>query len=157
MNQSSEIDPIAPYDAVVDIVVLPTLDRKEAGWELKIPKRLQPEVMDKIKDVKDGAILSLEQTKAISQILFPEELAAVRVSVLGLFDRGKTYLLNKLANSNLPSGRRVRTKGISVKRSNESNHIGRKVLFLDTAGTKEPLLKKRNCRTCCDIERNETL
>jgi len=92
--------------------------------------------------VKDGAVLSIQDTSAISQILFPEELNAVRVSVLGLFDRGKTHLLNKLSKSVLPNGRRVRTKGISVKRSNESEHIGRKVLFLDTAGMKEPLLKK---------------
>ena len=34
------------------------------------------------------------------------------VAVLGLFDKGKTFVLNHLTESALPSGKKVRTKGL---------------------------------------------
>jgi len=37
------------------------------------------------------------------------------VAVVGLYDKGKTFVLNNLTQSNLPSGKKVNTKGISFK------------------------------------------
>jgi hypothetical protein len=37
------------------------------------------------------------------------------VAVVGLYDKGKTFVLNNLTQSNLPSGKKVTTKGISFK------------------------------------------
>ena len=37
------------------------------------------------------------------------------VAVIGLFDKGKTFILNKLTNENLPSSKKVNTKGLSLK------------------------------------------
>jgi len=37
------------------------------------------------------------------------------VAVLGLFDKGKTFVLNHLTESQLPSGKKVATKGLSFK------------------------------------------
>ena len=37
------------------------------------------------------------------------------VAVLGLFDKGKTFVLNRITDSDLPSGKKVSTKGLSFK------------------------------------------
>jgi hypothetical protein len=40
------------------------------------------------------------------------------VAVVGLYDKGKTFVLNNLTSSNLPSGKKVTTKGVSFKHVN---------------------------------------
>jgi hypothetical protein len=35
--------------------------------------------------------------------------------VVGLYDKGKTFVLNQITNSNLPSGKKITTKGLSFK------------------------------------------
>lgn len=44
-----------------------------------------------------------------------DELKGARVAVLGLYDKGKTHILNKLTNCNMPTGSKLTTKGISFK------------------------------------------
>lgn len=62
------------------------------------------------------------------------------VSVLGLFNRGKTFLINKLAGRKLDSSRRISTKGISLLLpSKEASLSDRQVVYIDTAGTSSPL------------------
>lgn len=55
------------------------------------------------------------------------------VAVVGLFDKGKTFVLNNLTNCNLPSGKKVNTKGLSFK--NVVVDYGTKLILLDTAGS----------------------
>ena len=54
------------------------------------------------------------------------------VAVVGLFDKGKTFVLNNLTNCNLPSGKKVNTRGLSFK--NVVVDYGTKLILLDTAG-----------------------
>jgi len=51
------------------------------------------------------------------------------VAVVGLFDKGKTYLINKLFGLNLPSGKLFTTKGLSFFWAEE-----RRMLIVDSAG-----------------------
>ena len=37
------------------------------------------------------------------------------IAVVGLYDKGKTFVLNQITQSSLPSGKRVSTKGLSFK------------------------------------------
>jgi len=37
------------------------------------------------------------------------------IAVVGLYDKGKTFVLNQITQSNLPSGKKVSTKGLSFK------------------------------------------
>jgi len=37
------------------------------------------------------------------------------VAVVGLYDKGKTFVLNNLTQQQLPSGKKVNTKGLSFK------------------------------------------
>eukprot|EP01133_Synstelium_polycarpum_P007856 gene7856-9221_t len=62
------------------------------------------------------------------------------VAVLGLFNKGKTHLINKLAGYNLKSGKKVETKGLSFKQT----QVGKNLIFLDTAGTATPLEYPQN-------------
>jgi len=59
------------------------------------------------------------------------------VSVVGLYDKGKTFVLNNITNSNLPSGKKVNTKGLSFKHVNVDN--GTNLVLLDTAGSYSPV------------------
>jgi hypothetical protein len=57
------------------------------------------------------------------------------VAVVGLYDKGKTFVLNNLTQSNLPSGKKVSTRGLSFK--NVLVDCGTKLILLDTAGNFE--------------------
>ena len=59
------------------------------------------------------------------------------VSVVGLYDKGKTFVLNNLAESNLPSGKKVTTAGLSFKYVDLEQ--GTKLILLDTAGSYSPV------------------
>ena len=58
------------------------------------------------------------------------------VAVLGLFDKGKTFVLNRLTESELPSGKKVSTKGLSFKHVDVE---GTKFVVLDSEGSYAPV------------------
>jgi len=58
------------------------------------------------------------------------------VAVLGLFDKGKTFVLNHLTGSQLPSGKKVSTKGLSFKHVDVE---GTKFIVLDSEGSYAPV------------------
>ncbi len=59
------------------------------------------------------------------------------MAVVGLYDKGKTFVLNSLTKQNLPSGKKVSTKGICFKYVNMDE--GTKLILLDTAGSYSPV------------------
>lgn len=59
------------------------------------------------------------------------------MAVVGLYDKGKTFILNNLTQSNLPSGKKVTTKGISFKHVNIENTTN--LILIDTAGSYSPV------------------
>ena len=73
------------------------------------------------------------------------------VAVVGLYDKGKTFVLNNLSMSNLPSGKKVNTKGLSFKYVDVDN--GTKFILLDTAGSYAPVKVESNMSI---IEREAT-
>ena len=62
--------------------------------------------------------------------------AGAVVAVLGLFDKGKTFVLNHLTESALPSGKKVSTKGLSFKHVDVE---GTKFIILDSEGSYAPV------------------
>ena len=56
------------------------------------------------------------------------------VAVVGLFDKGKTFLINKLFGKNLPSGKKCPTTGISFLWIEDLE-----MLVLDSAGVQRPV------------------
>eukprot|EP00435_Cladocopium_sp_Y103_P049230 s2994_g14.t1 len=77
--------------------------------------------------LKEGKIDFLQ--KAESQLQISKESRYRIVAVVGLFDKGKTWLLNKLFGANLPSGKLYTTKGLSFLWIKE-----RRMLVIDSAG-----------------------
>lgn len=64
------------------------------------------------------------------------------MAVVGLYDKGKTFVLNNLSVSNLPSGKKVNTKGLSFKYVDIEK--GTKLILLDTAGSYSPVRVENN-------------
>ena len=58
------------------------------------------------------------------------------VAVLGLFNRGKTFLINLLADLHLPAALHSHTVGMAFKRPERVNNHG--YILLDTAGLDSP-------------------
>eukprot|EP00472_Partenskyella_glossopodia_P010412 CAMPEP_0197518342 /NCGR_PEP_ID=MMETSP1318-20131121/3516_1 /TAXON_ID=552666 /ORGANISM="Partenskyella glossopodia, Strain RCC365" /LENGTH=564 /DNA_ID=CAMNT_0043068611 /DNA_START=54 /DNA_END=1748 /DNA_ORIENTATION=+ len=99
------------YDWVIDIEYLSDLAKN--GWKVERSKKFLTEQTLKIDDW-NGAI----------------------IAVVGLYDKGKTFLLNQITGANLPSGRKVRTKGLSFKHMEVD---GMKFCLLDSAGSNTPV------------------
>jgi HSP20 family molecular chaperone IbpA len=59
------------------------------------------------------------------------------VAVLGLYDKGKTFVLNNLTESKLPSGKKVATKGLSFKHVEVEG--GTRFVLLDSEGSYSPV------------------
>jgi len=59
------------------------------------------------------------------------------VAVIGLYDKGKTFVLNSLTSTNLPSGKKISTKGLSFKQVDVDS--GTKLILVDTAGSYSPV------------------
>ncbi|KAL1507416.1 hypothetical protein AB1Y20_008257 [Prymnesium parvum] len=111
---------------------------------------------------RDGAVRAVRGSIAFPQEEEEEEEEAeeaVRgvgwdgavVAVLGLFDKGKTFVLNHLTESQLPSGKKVSTKGLSFK------HVrveGTKFIVLDSEGSYAPV-KVENDRSVVEKEMSE--
>ena len=58
------------------------------------------------------------------------------LSITGAYDKGKTYIINRLCNINFPSGKKTETKGISLKSTSIQNN---KLIVVDTAGIQSPV------------------
>lgn len=71
---------------------------------------------------------------------------------MGLYDKGKTFVLNNLSSSNLPSGKKVNTKGLSFKYVNVDE--GTRLILLDTAGSYSPV-KVQNQMSIIEREATE--
>ncbi len=63
------------------------------------------------------------------------------VSIMGRFDRGKTFIINQLAETLLPCGSKIQTKGLSFLCPKDNDNSN--VIYLDTSGTNSPL---RGCK-----------
>lgn len=61
------------------------------------------------------------------------------VSVLGVFNRGKTFLSNKLGGYTLGNGDLVHTEGLSVILPRHSDDEGTTFTIVDTAGAQQPV------------------
>jgi hypothetical protein len=69
------------------------------------------------------------------------------IAVLGMYDKGKTFLLNLLAQTSLLSSSVVTTEGLSLKHIDTDRN---KFILLDTAGM-DPPIKGKYCWFICLI------
>jgi HSP20 family molecular chaperone IbpA/GTPase SAR1 family protein len=99
------------YDAVVHIGKLN--DLLKDGWKVTTPE------------------LS-EASEQRSKLHYNDSLL---VGILGSYNRGKSFLLNKLCKTQFPNGRLISTEGISIAGPRDTC---KNLVFIDTAGTDTP-------------------
>ncbi|CAF0909725.1 unnamed protein product [Adineta steineri] len=112
------------YDVVIRINNL--FDLNTQGWEILVGNHTNNVIPNKVIVPNDDE----------SEQIPDDKKEAVIVTVLGAYNRGKSYLLKKLCRINIPSGNIIHTEGISITagRDNYTN-----IVFLDTAGTDTPV------------------
>ena len=104
------------YDAIVDINSIKSL--KSNGWKVSYNK---------------------ERKEKYQQMISEE---TIKMGVLGLNNVGKTFILSKIANAELPSGYSLETRGISIKYSEGDKGEAKGLCILDSAGFETPLIKE---------------
>lgn len=104
------------YDVVINIRSIRDLSIKDEGWPIKWNKN--------IKSTKDF----LNSNEKL-----------LKVGILGNGNIGKSFLLSRIFNEDIPSGFSVITEGLSLKINQENFYA-----LLDSAGLQTPLLIKDN-------------
>jgi hypothetical protein len=108
------------YDIIIRINNIS--DLRTQGWEILLSKHAKTIVPTRMIFAGDTAS---------SNSLF-EQRKGIIATVLGAYNRGKSYLLKKLCKIELPAGNLISTEGISITAGKENY---RNLVFLDTAGT----------------------
>lgn len=118
---SAPLSVLDVYDWVVDISLI--TDLAHDGWEVEF----SPKFWESTDSRQRSEMLQMEQL----------DWEGAVVAVVGLYDKGKTFVLNNISGSNLPSGKKVNTKGLSFKHVDMDS--GTKLILLDTAGSYSPV------------------
>ncbi|CAD8098459.1 unnamed protein product [Paramecium sonneborni] len=119
-NTQEGIDETQVYDWILDIDLI---NNVQQGWTVYISKQFQA----------NKELVGLTNNDNRAQIKWE----GATVAVVGLYDKGKTFVLNNLTQSNLPSGKKVTTKGISFKHVDVDS--GTQLILVDTAGSYSPV------------------
>ncbi|CAD8070763.1 unnamed protein product [Paramecium primaurelia] len=122
-NSQEGIDETQVYDWILDIDLI---NNVQFGWPVYISRPFQA----KMELVGLGNNNNNESKSSI-------KWEGATVAVVGLYDKGKTFVLNNLTQSNLPSGKKVTTKGISFKHVDVDS--GTQLILVDTAGSYSPV------------------
>ena len=64
----------------------------------------------------------------------------IRVGVIGNENKGKSTILRKLSDFDLPTGYSIKTEGLSIKYPELKEHKNLKIVLLDSAGFETPVL-----------------
>jgi TolA-binding protein len=114
MNDEEFRDERSKYDCIIDIKKFP--DIASNGWEIEFPSL-------------NGSTITPELYKEIGT-------SNLFIAVTGTYDKGKTFLLNKITKSCFPSSKKEETRGISFK----STTIKKlKLIIIDSAGSHSPI------------------
>ena len=118
------------YDIIVDVDSLRQMLR---GWKVKFT-----EIGKKNYDImKDKEVLI--------------------VGVVGNRNRGKSFVLSKLSNVDLPDGTSIKTEGISIKYPEMEEEKGSKYILMDSAGFENALLVTEEFTNDPDLKREDAL
>ena len=106
------------YDIIIDINSIKNINKE--GWKIIFGEKGE----DKYKEHKDKELIT--------------------IGVLGNNNKGKSFLLTKISQIDLPTGTNINTKGLSVKYPDLDEFSRREIILLDSAGLEMPVLKKDN-------------
>ena len=141
------------------------LKKKQSKWDMQftIDVKNQKAIeyydvivcIDSILGIESGwKVKYSEKGKEIYEKMKNKEL--VKVGVVGLRNKGKSWILQKFLNKDLPKGTSIKTEGLSIKYLNDEDILkNRNYILLDSAGTEEPLLD--NDKKLLNMNQDEAL
>lgn len=114
------------YDWVVDINLLGDLAKE--GWKVAFSEKFFKHMLES--GAMESTLLGLEPDGD------SVDWQGAVIAVVGLYDKGKTFVLNQITGGSLPSGKKCTTKGLSFKHVNveQTNFV-----LLDSAGSYSPV------------------
>ena len=160
------------YDVVVDAKSFEDLG--DSGWNVQLSKTAKEpldeenkkKVIEELQNKFAKAKKKADKTALEKQLKETEEKINTYtkydqwkaqdrpvIGVIGQGNRGKSFILSKVADFELPTGHNIITKGVSVKYIDlsESNRF----ILLDSAGSSTPLLETTNFSLDMDLSPEE--
>ena len=127
------------YDWIVDIQLLSDVSKQ--GWRVEfsgdfltgLDQRAREQLLSDREWQTDDGVATADGLGAPQSVAWRGAV----VAVLGLYDKGKTFVLNSLTESKLPSGKKVATKGLSFKHVEVDG--GTRFVLLDSEGSYSPV------------------
>ncbi len=92
-----------------------------------------------VKDICEGYEIKMSE-KAEKEYKELKQNKVIRIGVIGNANKGKSFLLSKISQIDLPSGTNIRTEGLSIKYPDLEKYTNRKIVLLDSAGLETPVL-----------------
>ena len=93
-----------------------------------------------VKDIKEGWNIKMNE-KGEKQYNDYKNQKLIKIGIIGNANKGKSFLLSKISQINLPSGTSIRTEGLSIKYPELEGNENRKIVLLDSAGLETPVLR----------------
>lgn len=88
--------------------------------------------------IKDGWLIKYNKKDGKQIYLDKKDKKTIIVGVIGNGNKGKSFILEKLSNYDIPKGFNVKTEGLSIRYGTTEEH---NVAILDSAGQETPLLE----------------
>ena len=101
------------YDVIIDIKSVKDVNK---GWEIKMNENGEK----RFNEFKNQKVLV--------------------IGIIGNSNKGKSFILSKIAKIELPNGTSIRTEGISIKYPVLTKNKNGKIVLLDSAGLETPVL-----------------
>ena len=95
--------------------------------------------IDTIKGIKEGWKIDMTKNGKSNYDKFKNE-KIIKIGVIGNDNKGKSFILSKISNMNLPTGTSIKTEGLSIKYPELKNYENRKIALIDSAGFETPVL-----------------
>ena len=95
--------------------------------------------IDSIKGINKGWPVQMNERGKKNYDLY-KNIISLKIGVIGNANKGKSFLLSKIAKMNLLSGTSIKTEGLSIKYPDLKLFKNRKIVLLDSAGLETPVL-----------------
>ena len=136
------------YETIKDLKS--QIEKEQSNWEKQFKVDIKNKDSTKYYDVIIciESILGIEsgwkvKTNQIGKQLYEKmkDTPIIKVGVVGLRNKGKSWLLQQFLKKSLPKGTSIKTEGLSIKYPNEEDiKKNRHYILLDSAGSEVPLL-----------------
>ena len=95
--------------------------------------------IDSIKDINKGWNIEMNRRGEKKYNEFKNK-PLLKIGIIGNANKGKSFLLSKIAKVKLPSGMCIKTEGLSIKYPDPSVFKNKTIALLDSAGLETPVL-----------------